>query len=103
MGDLITVGNLVIGQDEQGGFSPCYYSMKFVTRNLTESTLLGRRAPVGVRDSCGSSVEDAVDKGHSGIHAQIVISDINTLVSVDMRVLKSGRLCRPGQHSLGGV
>ena len=34
---------------------------------------------------------------------KIVIPDFNILVSVDMRVLKSGRLCRPGQHSLGGV
>ena len=48
-------------------------------------------------------MEDAVDKGHSGIHAKIAIPDLNALVSVDMRVLKSGRLCWPGQHSLGGV
>ena len=34
---------------------------------------------------------------------KIVIPDFNILVSVDMRVLKSGRLCGPGQHSLGGV
>ena len=46
---------------------------------------------------------DADDKGHSGIHTQIAMPDLNALVSVDMRVLKSGRLCWPGPHSLGGV
>ena len=48
-------------------------------------------------------MEDADDKGHSGIHTQIAVPDFNALVSVDMRVLESGRLCGPGQHSLGGV
>ena len=56
-----------------------------------------------MRDSRLSSMEDAVDKGHSGIHTKIAIPDLSNLVSVDMRVLKSGRLCRPGPHSLGGV
>ena len=48
-------------------------------------------------------MEDAVDKGHSGIHAKIAVPDFNALVSVDMRVLESGRLCWPGQYSLGGA
>ena len=56
-----------------------------------------------MRDSKLSSMEDADDKGHSGIHTKIAIPDLSDLVSVDMRVLKSGRMCRPGQYILGGV
>ena len=49
-----------------------------------------------------SNVEDAEDKCHSGIHIKMAMPSISNLVSVDMAALESGRLCRPGQYSVGG-
>ena len=47
-------------------------------------------------------MDDASDKCGSGIHIKIALPDLRNLVSVDMGALKSSRLCRPGQYSLGG-
>ena len=56
-----------------------------------------------MRDEKLSDLEESHGLAVTESRFKIAMPDISNLVPVDVRALRSGRVCRPGQDSLGGA